>query len=94
LELATVRVPRVRPRTARGTNSAGPTPAPTIGWALRSSAEVLIARMGWSWMVRPHGLYRLLAPVIARVGGVRSRRTGAALKRFLEAREGLAPEAS
>jgi hypothetical protein len=55
---------------------------------------VLIARMGWSWMVRPHGLYRLLAPVIARVGGVRSRRTGAALKRFLEAREGLAPEAS
>jgi hypothetical protein len=36
--LATVRVPRTRPRTARGMNTAGPTPAATIGWAARGSA--------------------------------------------------------
>ena len=30
--LATVRVPRMRPRTARGMNTAGPAPAATIGW--------------------------------------------------------------
>ena len=39
MTLATVSEPRVWPRTARGMNSAGPTPAATIGWAIRSSAE-------------------------------------------------------
>ena len=51
-------------------------------------------RMGWSWVVRPRGLYRLLTPVIARVGRRQEQENWGGLKRFLEAREQLAPEAS
>ena len=51
-------------------------------------------RMGWSWVVRPRGLYRLLTPVIARVGRRQEQENWGGLKRFLEARENLAPEAS
>jgi hypothetical protein len=51
-------------------------------------------RMSWSWMGRPRGLYRLLTPVIARVGRRQERENWGGLKRFLEAREELAPEAS
>jgi hypothetical protein len=51
-------------------------------------------RMGWSWVVRPRGLYRLLTPVIARVGRRQERENWGGLKRFLEARAELAPEAS
>jgi hypothetical protein len=50
--------------------------------------------MSWSWVVRPRGLYRLLSPVIARVGRRQERENWGGLKRFLEAREELAPEAS
>ena len=51
-------------------------------------------RMGWSWEIRPRGLYRLLTPVIARVGRRQEQENWGGLKRFLEAREELAPEAS
>ena len=50
--------------------------------------------MGWSWEVRPRGLYRLLTPVIARVGRRGEQDTWGGLKRFLEGREELAPKAS
>ena len=50
--------------------------------------------MGWSWVVRPRGLDHLLTPVIARVGRRQERENWGDLKRFLEAREELAPEAS
>ena len=51
-------------------------------------------RMSWSWDVRPHGLYRLLTPVIARVGSRQEQENWGGLKRFLEARQELPPGAS
>ena len=52
------------------------------------------SRMRWSWVVRPRGLYRLLTPVIVRVGRRQEEANWGGLKRFLEAREELAPDAS
>jgi hypothetical protein len=54
-------------------------PAPDIAGTLRLDPVPDGTRMSWSWVVRPHGLYRLLTPVIARVG---------------RRQEELAPEAS
>ena len=69
-------------------------PAADIAGTLRFDPVANGTRMGWSWQVRPRGLYRLLTPVIARVGRRQERENWGGLKRFLEAREELAPEAS
>jgi uncharacterized protein YndB with AHSA1/START domain len=69
-------------------------PAADIAGTLRFDAVPNGTRMSWSWQVRPHGLYRLLTPVIARVGQHQEQENWGGLKRFLEAREELAPDAS
>jgi hypothetical protein len=51
-------------------------------------------RMGWSWVVRPRGLYRLLTPVIAGAGRRQERKNWGGLKWFLEEQEEKVPEAS
>jgi uncharacterized protein YndB with AHSA1/START domain len=69
-------------------------PAADIAGTLRFDPVAYGTRMGWSWEVRPCGLYRLLTPVIARVGRRQERENWGGLKRFLETREELAPDAS
>ena len=69
-------------------------PAADITGVLRFDPVPTGTRMGWSWVVRPRGLYRLLTPVIARVGRRQEQENWGGLKRFLEARDELAPEAS
>ena len=69
-------------------------PAADIAGTLRFDTVANGTRMGWSWVVRPRGLYRLLTPVIARVGRRQEQENWGGLKRFLEAREELAPGAS
>ena len=69
-------------------------PAADIAGTLRFDPVANGTRMGWSWQVRPRGLYRLLTPAIVRVGRRQERENWGGLKRFLEAREELAPEAS
>jgi hypothetical protein len=69
-------------------------PAADIAGSLRFDPVANGTRMGWSWVVRPRGLYRLLTPVIVRVGRRQEQESWGGLKRFLEAREELAPEAS
>lgn len=44
-------------------------------------------RMRWAWDLQPRGVFRLLTPLIARVGPRLERTNWANLKRFLEARE-------
>ena len=68
--------------------------AADIAGTLRFDPLASGTQMGWSWVVRPRGLYRLLTPVIARVGRRQERENWGGLKRFLEAREEVAPEAS
>ena len=68
-------------------------PAADIAGTLRFDPVANGTRMGWSWQVKPRGLYRLLTPVIARVGQRQELENWGGLKRFLEAREELAPEA-
>lgn len=41
-------------------------------------------RMRWSWELRPHGVLRLLGPIVARVGRRQEEECWAALKRHLE----------
>ena len=69
-------------------------PAADIAGTLRFDPVPGGTRMSWSWVVRPRGLYRLLTPVIARVGQRQELENWGGLKRFLEAREELAPDAS
>ena len=69
-------------------------PAADIVGTLRFDPVPNGTRMGWSWQVKPRGLYRLLTPVIARVGRRQEQENWGGLKRFLEAGEDLAPEAS
>jgi hypothetical protein len=69
-------------------------PAADIAGTLRFDPVANGTRMGWSWVVRPRGLYKLLTPVIARVGRRQEQENWGGLKRFLEAREEVAPEAS
>jgi hypothetical protein len=69
-------------------------PAADIAGTLRFDPVPNGTRMGWSWVVKPRGLYRLLTPVIARVGRRQEQKNWGGLKRFLETREELAPEAS
>ena len=69
-------------------------PAADIAGTLRFDPVADGTRMGWSWQVKPRGLYRLLTPVIVRVGRRQEQENWGGLKRFLEAREELAPEAS
>ena len=45
------------------------------------------ARMRWSWEVHPHGLFRMLMPVITLIGRRQEEAVWAGLKRFLEAAE-------
>jgi hypothetical protein len=67
-------------------------PAADIAGTLRFDPVPDGTRMAWSWVVRPRGLYRLLTPVIDRMGRRQERENWSALKRFLEAREEPAPE--
>ena len=69
-------------------------PAADIAGTLRFDPVANGTRMSWSWVVRPRGLYRLLTPVIARVGQRQELENWGGLKRFLEAQEELAPDAS
>jgi uncharacterized protein YndB with AHSA1/START domain len=69
-------------------------PAADIAGTLRFDPVANGTRMCWSWEVRPRGLYRLLTPVIVRVGRRQEQENWGSLKRFLEVREQLAPEAS
>ena len=62
-------------------------PAADIAGTLRFDPVANGTRMGWSWVVRPHGLYRLLTPVIVRVGRRQEQENWGGLKGFLEARE-------
>ena len=41
-------------------------------------------RMRWSGVVRPHGLLRLLTPVVGRIGGRQEQRIWSSMKRLLE----------
>ena len=67
-------------------------PAADITGTLRFDPVADGTRMGWSWVVRPRGRYRLLTPVIVRVGRRQERENWGGLKRFLKAREELVPE--
>jgi hypothetical protein len=51
-------------------------PAADIAGTLRFDPVANGTRMGWSWVVRPRGLYRLLTRSSSAWAGVRSRRTG------------------
>jgi hypothetical protein len=83
--------PRYNPRICRAEKLS---PGPVGRGTLRFDPVANGTRMGWSWGVRPRGLYRLLTPVIVRVGRRQEQENWGGLKRFLEAREELAPEAS
>jgi uncharacterized protein YndB with AHSA1/START domain len=48
-------------------------------------------RLRWSWDTRFTGPLRLLAPVLARVGGRQERATWAGLKRYLESGRATSP---
>jgi hypothetical protein len=67
-------------------------PAADVAGTLRFDLVPDGTRMGWSWVVRPCGLYRLLSPVS--VDRRQEPENWGGLKRFLEARKELAPEAS
>jgi hypothetical protein len=69
-------------------------PAADITGTLRFDPVADGTRMSWSWDMKPHGLYRLLTPVIVCVGRREEQENWGGLKRFLEVREGLAPDAS
>jgi hypothetical protein len=69
-------------------------PAADIAGTLRFDPAPNGTRMSWSWVVRPRGRYRLLTPVIVRVGRRQEQENWGSLKRFLEAREEQAPAAS
>jgi hypothetical protein len=66
-------------------------PAADITGTLRFDPVPDGTRMGWSWVVRPHGLCWLLTPVIARAGRRQEQENWSGLKRFLEAQEEVAP---
>jgi hypothetical protein len=66
-------------------------PAADIAGTLRFDPVPDGTRMGWSWVVRPRGPYRLLTRVIDRVGRRQEQENWSGLKRFLEAREEQAP---
>ncbi len=42
-------------------------------------------RMRWSWELEPHGLFKLLTPLIARIGRRQEETTWASLRQLLEA---------
>ena len=42
-------------------------------------------RMHWSWELEPHGLFKLLTPLIARIGRRQEETTWASLRQLLEA---------
>lgn len=44
-------------------------------------------RMRWSWQITPHGLYRLMGPLIGLIGNRQERRIWTGLKRLLESRQ-------
>jgi hypothetical protein len=47
--------------------------------------------MCWSWEITPHGFYRLMEPVIARLGNAQEEKLWAGLKRFVEAHAASKP---
>jgi uncharacterized protein YndB with AHSA1/START domain len=52
-------------------------------------------RMHWLWKLEPHGLLKLMTPMIAMMGRRQERTIWTGLKRYLEAREApLAPAAT
>lgn len=44
-------------------------------------------RMQWSWDVKPRGIYKLMAPLIGRMGQRQEERIWQAMQQFLEAQE-------
>jgi hypothetical protein len=50
-------------------------------------------RMRWSWELMPRGVFRLMTPVVARIGRRQERRIWAGLKRVMEAQEALSSAA-
>jgi hypothetical protein len=49
-------------------------------------------RMRWSWEVEPHGLFKLMAPIVTRIGPRQEATIWANLKRYLEASGTAAPQ--
>ena len=47
--------------------------------------------MRWSWEVEPHGIFRLMAPLIGHMGRGQEETIWAGLKRYLEALERSVP---
>ena len=47
--------------------------------------------MRWSWDLQPHGISRLLTPLIARMGQRQEETIWAGLKQYMEAQEGFLP---
>ncbi|HAG10464.1 MAG TPA: hypothetical protein DCK76_03550 [Desulfotomaculum sp.] len=45
-------------------------------------------RMRWSWDIKPHGIYKLMTPLIRRMGQRLEERNWVNLKQLLEAQEG------
>jgi Polyketide cyclase / dehydrase and lipid transport len=50
-------------------------------------------KMRWSWELRPKGVFRLMGPIIARIGRRQEAEIWAGLKRHLEARNHTTPAA-
>jgi hypothetical protein len=48
-------------------------------------------RMRWSWELEPHGLLKLMSPLVTRIGARGELAIWTSLKQFLEAREAPAP---
>jgi hypothetical protein len=48
-------------------------------------------RMRWSWDLAPHGLLKLMSPLVTRIGARGELAIWTSLKQFLEAREAPAP---
>lgn len=48
-------------------------------------------RLRWIWDLEPHGLYRLLGPLVRHIGERQERAVWTGLKRVLEARPSAAP---
>lgn len=48
-------------------------------------------RMRWSWRLQPHGVLKLLGPLVVHLGRRQEQATWAGLKRFLEGQAGPPP---
>jgi hypothetical protein len=64
-----------------------------IGGTLTFDPVAAGTRMQWAWEMAPRGLFKLLTPMVARIGQRQEQRIWASLKRLLEAQEAPASAA-